>query len=81
MLSERYKSEEVFAQSTDWTRTKQTTKLVLAGVAGVSQPPSNDLNKYLGFTGPNRISGEQFEPLLGLSDCSRYGFRIVLKIF
>ena len=71
MLSERYKSEEVYAKSTDWTRTKQTTKLVLAGVAGLSQPPGNDLNKYLGFTGANHVAGARFDPLFGLDGCSR----------
>ena len=69
LLSHHYKSEEVYAKSTDVRRTKDTTKLVLAGVAGLEKPPSTNLSMYLGITGPNRISGNPADPLFRLDKC------------
>lgn len=80
LLSKEYKAEEVYAQSTDVTRTKDTSKLVLAGVAGLDAPPIDDLNKYLEITGPNHISEQRIDTLFNLDKCRRYNILFVSYI-
>ena len=71
-LSNSYKSEEIYARTTNKTRTKDTAMLVLTGIAGLRQPVDESIDKYENITGPVHYAKFCHDTLFKLHHCKRY---------